>query len=151
MSYKVAETSWNAGHKLIETIFSGDVDEDDIAKWERSLHHAINQVPDGTTFKIIVNLYGFKAINIQAHKRYREIIPRLLANYNWKVGYVDLFEESTQMKFQSIRNINCAAAVHVHQDEEKIKKYEERFSRDNEHFMTDPLKAKDWILNYMPN
>ncbi len=126
---KVTDTKWHPELSLIETTLSGDVDEQDILRWEKSLHQSMSKIPDGSYFKIFINLYGFKAINIQAHKRYREIVPLLLANHDWKVGYVDLFEESKLMKFRKIRNIGCIAAVHVHQDEEKIKKYEENFSR----------------------
>lgn len=147
----IANTKWHHELNLIETNLSGNIDEQDVIQWEKSLHDAMSQIPEGSQFKILVNLYGFKAVNIQAHKRYREIIPLLLANYNWKVGYVDLFEESKLMKFSKTRNIVCIAAVHVHQDEEKIKKYEENFSRENEHFMTDVTRAKEWILSYPLN
>lgn len=145
---KITTSQWYPEEKLLETILSGDVDEDDIVRWENSLEKATNQIPEGSTFKCLVNLHGFTAININAHKRYRTIIPLTLAKYNWKVGYVDLFEEASQLTFSKNRNIQCLAAVHVHQDETKISKYEEKFGRDNEHFMTDPDKAKAWIRSY---
>lgn len=145
---KTVNTQWHHELNLIETNLSGNIDEQDVIQWEKSLHDALALIPEGSQFKILVNLYGFKAVNIQVHKRYRDIIPMLLADYNWKVGYVDLFEESRLMKFRKTRNIACAAAVHVHQDGEKINKYEANFSRENEHFMTDLKKAKEWILSY---
>lgn len=147
---KVIETNWWHGQKLIETKLIGEVDLDDINLWKHSLKEALNKITEGGSFKIMVNLYGFKAVNIEAHKQYREIIPLLLAQYDWKVGYVDLFEESKAMKFTRTRGIHCFAAVHVHHDKEKIGKYEENFGRVNEHFMTDPEKAMQWILNYHP-
>lgn len=146
----ITQTIWYPEYQLLETTLSGEVDEQNIRTWEQSLHSEMAHIPDGSVFKILINLYGFKATNLHAHKRYREIIPLLLADYGWKVGYVDLFEESKQMKFQNKRNIQCIAAVHVHQDQEKIVKYETNFSRPNEHYMTDPQKAKAWILNYTP-
>ncbi len=145
---KIIGTNWWPDEKLIETKLIGEVDLDDIHSWKRSLTEAMNKIPEGGSFKIMVNLYGFKAVNIEAHKQYREIIPLLLAQYDWKVGYVNLFEESKTMKFTRTRGIHCFAAVHVHQDEEKIRKYEENFGRTNEHFMTDPIKAMQWILDY---
>ena len=147
----IYKTEWHAELHMVETTLSGTVNEQDIEQWEQSLTQAFARIPDGTYFKIFINLHGFSAATLQAHKRYREIIPLLLANHDWKVGYVDLFEESKLMKFRKIRNIGCIAAVHVHQDEEKIKKYEENFSRENEHYMTDPVKAKQWILSYPLN
>lgn len=145
---KITTSQWHAEEKLLETILSGDVDEEDVIRWETSLEKALSEIPADSTFKCLVNLHGFTAINIHAHKRYRTIIPLTLAKYNWKVGYVDLFDEASQLTFSKNRNIQCVAAVHVHQDETKISKYEEKFSRENEHFMTDPDKAKAWILHY---
>jgi hypothetical protein len=147
---KIIETNWWPEQELIETKLIGEVDLDDINLWKHSLKEALNKIPGGGSFKIMVNLYGFKAVNIEAHKQYREIIPLLLAQYDWKVGYVDLFQESKTMKFSRTSGIHCYAAVHVHHDKEKIGKYEENFGRENEHFMTDPEKAMQWILNYHP-
>ena len=146
---KRADTIWHAEEKWIETILSGDIEEADVIEWEQSLERAFNQIPAISSFKILVDLFGFKAVSLAVHKRYRDIIPFTLSRYNWKVGYVDLFEEASQMTFSTTRNISCVAAVHVHQDEEKIGKYQERFGRANEQFMTDPVRARQWI-RYFP-
>lgn len=132
--------------KLLVSRLSGEVKLHDIELWEQSLHLALGQIEDGGIFKILVNLWGFKAASLEAHKRYREIIPLTLANYGWKVGYVDLFEESASMEITNIRGIQCVGAAHVHQDETKIDKYEALFGRVNEHFFTDPQHAEEWIL-----
>ncbi len=145
---KIAETIWHAEKQWIETTLSGDIEEEDVIRWEHSLTHVLDQLPEGTRFKILVNLFGFKAISLPVHKRYREIIPLTLARYDWKVGYVDLFDEATQLTCTLTRNIACVAAVHVHQDEEKIGKYQERFGRANEQFMTDSDRAKNWIRHF---
>lgn len=143
---KIAETEWLPEKKLINTHLSGDVDLADIEQWEQSLHAALDKIPDNSIFKILINLYGFKAVDFTVHKRYREIILLTLANYGWKVGYVDLFEEAANMQFNYLRGIKCVGAAHVHQDASKIEKYESLFSRENERFFTDPQAAEKWIV-----
>lgn len=93
-------------------------------------------------------MYGFKAVNIEAHKRFRAVVPLTLADYGWKVGYLNLFEEETQsMTFKNTRGIKCVAAAHSHQDKTKMDLYESRFSSEKEHFFIDPTQARQWIEN----
>jgi len=143
---KEISTTWFPEEKLMETKLIGDVDQKAVDDWTTSLALAFRQVPDGSKFKMLINLYGFKAISLEVHKSYRDVIPLLLSSYGWKVGYVDLFEEAKAMTFSNTRGIACFAAAHVHQDEEKISRYEARFSSETEHFFTDPRKAKEWLL-----
>lgn len=142
---KTIQTQWFPDENLIETQLKGDITQEDVRYWKSTLDEAFAQINQGTRFKILIDLYGFKAVDLATHKLYREIIPLLLADYNWKVGYVDLFEEAKGMKFASLRGISCYAAAHVHQDEEKINKYQKHFSRENEQFFTSPLKARAWL------
>jgi hypothetical protein len=142
---KTIKTDWIAAEQLITTEISGDIDLQDVEQWERSIGDALAKVPDNGTFRIFVNLHGFKAINIDVHKKFRSIIPLTLSNYGWKVGYVNLFEEAADMPVTTTRGIRCTAAAHVHQDATKIEKYEENFGNDTEHFFTDPAKGESWI------
>jgi hypothetical protein len=88
----------------------------------------------------------FKAINFEAHKCFRNVIPLTLAKYGWKVGYVDLFaEESSQMEYSNTRGIRCIKAAHVHQDETKIGLYERSYSREDERYFTDLEEASAWL------
>jgi hypothetical protein len=149
METKITRTDWYPEKSLIVTQISGDVSKDDIAAWEKSLLDALDRLDSNTSFKIFVNLHGFKAIDLDAHKRFRAIVPSALANYGWKVGYVDLVEDDAKkMTFINKRGIQCSAAVHCHQDVTKIELYEQKFSRDNEHFFTDPKRAMEWIEKY---
>lgn len=143
---KIAKTDWYPEKKLIVTHISGEVDIVDIEAWEHSLLSALNQVDDNDQFKIFVNLHGFKAVDLEAHKRFRSIVPQTLAKYGWKVGYVHLFEEEAKhIQYRNSRGICCIAAAHAHQDETKIEQYELRFGRSHEHFFTDPSAAQKWI------
>ena len=149
MTYStITQTHWYPDKKLIATHISGEVDVADIQTWEQSLKQALTQVEENSTFKIFVNLYGFKAVNIEAHKKFRSIIPSTLANYGWRVGYLDLFEEAAGLSLTNTRGIACVAAAHAHQDASKIEAYEMRFGKTTEHFFTDPAKAEEWILKF---
>jgi hypothetical protein len=145
---KSTHTTWDPEKKLIVTSVQGDLSKDDIETWERSLHTALDGIEDGSTFKIMINMHGFTAVDIDAHKRFRAIIPLTLAQYNWKVGYVDLFEkEAKELVFTTTRGITCKGAAHAHHDATKMELYQARFSRNNERFFTDPQKAEQWIEN----
>lgn len=143
---KIAKTDWEPENRLIITHISGDLEKEDVIRWENSLHEALDRIEDGGTFRIFVNLHGFTALNLEAHKHFRIIVPLTLADYGWKVGYVAMFEEEAdKLVISSKRNIRCVAAVHCHQDATKIEKYESLYSSPNERFFTDPDKAEAWI------
>ncbi len=131
--------------KLLVTELSGDIAIADIETWESSLHSAFAEIEDGGEFKIFVDLVGFQAIDVQAHKRFRNIIPLLLADYGWRVGYLNLFEEAAGLKLANKRGIRCIGAAHAHHDATKIGKYQSMFGTDREQFFTDPLQARAWI------
>ncbi|MPR35097.1 hypothetical protein [Salmonirosea aquatica] len=142
----ITETSWDAGKKLIITHISGAVEKSAIETWEKTFQAALESIPDNGTFKVLVNMYGFEAVDLEAHKRFRGIVPVTLAGYGWKVGYVDLFpEEAKTMKYTPTRGIQCVGAAHVHQDSTKMDLYNTRFGRDTERFFTDPDRAREWI------
>ena len=136
---------WHPAERLIVTHITGEVNLEAVEQWDQSLQQALDQIDNNSSFKIFVNLHGFKASNFEAHKRFRTVIPATLARYGWRVGYLDLFEEAAHLPITTTRGIRCTAAVHVHQDETKIALYEERFSHDREHFFTDPAAAEQWI------
>src|SRR5687767_13589187 len=116
MNMKITETKWYPEEKLVVTRISGEVDEADIEKWRQSLQDAIGKIDNNDRFKIFVNLHGFKAINFDAHKKFRVIIPATLADYGFRVGYLGLFPEA-EITLKKKRGIQCVAAVHVHHDE----------------------------------
>lgn len=146
MTTKITATNWYPEKRLLVTHISGDIQKDDVESWEKSFKDTLAQIADDTTFKIFVNMYGFKPANLEVHKRFRAVIPLTLADYGWKVGYVDLFEEAAKaMTYRNTRGIECVGAAHAHQDETKMNLYETRFSSDREHFFPDPTQARHWI------
>lgn len=142
-----ARSDWNQKEKLLTTQISGDAAIEDVKRWEASLQKSLEEISDNGVFKIFINLDGFKAVNFEVHKAFREIISRTLANFGWRVGYLDMFPEAS-VELKSERGIVCKAAVHLHHDETKITNYDKNYSRQNERFFTDVYKAKAWIDNY---
>lgn len=143
---KCTITTWYPEKKLVVTNIRGNLETTDIEIWEKSLKETLDQIGDHIKFKIFVNMHGFKAIDINAHKRFRAVIPTTLLEYGWKVGYIDLFEEAAQnINYKYTRGIQCVGAAHAHQDKTKMDLYESQFSNDHEHYFTDPNQAMQWI------
>lgn len=146
MNSTTIESHWYPETKLLRTQICGDVDTVAVDRWEQTLHQALGQIPDGSQFAIFVNMHGFRAMDINAHKRFRAIIPLTLAQYGWKVGYVDMFaEEAATISYSNTRGIQCIKAAHCHQDSTKMELYQRQYSRENEHFFTQPEQAQAWI------
>ncbi len=141
---KKMETLYLASENLIVTDLSGELDTADINEWSASLERTLMQLQPNTKFKMLVNLHGFKASNLEAHKKFRAVIPTTLARYGWYVGYLRMFPEA-RLTISSKDNIYCIAAAHVHQDETKIKNYSDNYQMKNEGFFTDPELARKWL------
>ncbi|GAB2792770.1 hypothetical protein GCM10027275_42130 [Rhabdobacter roseus] len=145
---KITETNWYPEKRLIVTRISGNLDKNDIEQWEKGFKYVLGKVENNTLFKIFVDMHGFNAMSLDAHKRFRSVIPLTLADYGWKTGYVDLFEEEAKaIRYKNTRGIQCVGAAHAHQDETKMALYESKFSSEREHFFLDPMQAMQWIEN----
>ena len=146
---KITKTEWFAEKNLVVTKISGELNKADIAQWEHSLYHCLTKLKNGTELKMLIDMYGFKAIDLEAHKFFRTVIPLMLAQYGWKVGYLDMFEEeAASIQYFRYRGVQCIAAAHTHQDASKMELYENRFGRENEHFFSDPYHAARWINDF---
>lgn len=139
------ESRWLAEKKLLMTRLCEEVDITSVVQWERSLVNKVEEIPDGNAFKIFIDLFGFKAVDLDTHKRFRSVIPVLLSQYNWRIGYLNLFEEANDLVLSSKRGVQCFGAAHVHQDETKIEKYQSMFGTDAERYFTNPAQAWNWI------
>lgn len=122
--------------------------EGDIYHWKGTLQGALSLIEPGSSFKMLVDLYGYVGATTEAHKAMRTVIPSTLANYNFRAGYLGLFED-VEIELIKTDGISCIAVAHVHQDETKISLYEERFSRENERFFIEYNLALQWIQSLM--
>ncbi len=143
---KLFESRYIVNKKLLITTLSGLLNSVDIKKWKESLEEAAAQIPDNTEFKMLVDLYGFKAENFPVHQEYRTIIPLFLADYGYRIGYLDMFPEAS-VSLINTRGISCIAMANVHQDESKMKDYETKFSKKNERYFISSEEALQWIEN----
>lgn len=141
---KRIDTTWHPDQRLIITTLRGKLKVCDLSYWEESLHTSLKQIGDQSEFKILVNLYGFEAENFLIHQEYRTIIPLLLADYGYRIGYLDMFPEANLI-VKNIRGIQCIAMANVHHDEEKMADYEMRFGKSNEKYFTEYETALNWI------
>lgn len=141
---KQKQTTYLKEEGLIITSLSGEVDHADVDEWHSSLRQVLNRLESGDSFKILVDLHGFKAVNFEVHKKYRVIIPSILAEYGWYIGYLRMFPE-TNITIHAKHNIRCVAAAHVHHDEGKIKNYADNYTMMNERFFTSTDEARSWI------
>lgn len=140
-----AKTEWNPQTGILATSLSGAVDTKDVEMWESRLQSALDSLPSGSRFKLLVNFYGLAPVSVEAHKRYRSVIPATLARYGWRVGYLDMFPEADGLHIVAEREVRCIAAVHVHQDTYKIDEYDRRFGNATERFFTNVQLATEWL------
>ncbi|WP_246839254.1 hypothetical protein [Leptospira levettii] len=152
MSLKIMKieyfTKWEKDSNLIITRLTGFVTELDVKEWEIGLKQVFRDLPKGTKFKMFVNFHGLSPSTVTAHKSYRDVIPLLLSQYGWRIGYLDLFEEANDLTISKTNESECYATVHCHQDGYKIQEYERRFGKENEHFYEDPIFSEAWIRSY---
>lgn len=137
-------TTYDPKQNLLITELSGEIAQPDLEDWQKKLNAVLDIIPAQTKFKVLVNLYGFKAADLATHKQFREIIPRTLAGFGWYTGYLRMFPEA-DVRVHSTSGRYCVAAAHVHDDEEKINNYARNFTMKNEGFFSDPDKARTWI------
>ena len=143
-------TQWFPEESLLVTELKGPLAVADIEAWERSLHSVLSQLPDNTSFKILVDLVGLAPVDVETHKRYRSIVPLALAKNGWRIGYLDLFEEANDLVLTAERGVRCVKAAHAHHDAYKIEEYERRFGKPAERFFTDSAAALAWLKQPYP-
>ncbi len=129
---------------ILELRLSGELDKQDIENWKVEIERAVDQIPSGSRFKALINIYGFKAKDMEVHRAFRNIVPLLLANFHYRIGYLDMFPEA-QVELKSLRGIRCVAMANVHQDESKMNDYQQKFGRTFERYFTDQQTAWRWL------
>lgn len=146
MMAKKIESSWAPDRRLMVTQISGEINVADVKRWRESLQYALDQIPNNTPFKILVNMYGSCPVDINAHIQLNTTVPQLLSQYGWKVGSIDMFEDQANaMSYTRKRGVYCYGAAHCHHDIFKMELCEIYYSSNNEHYFTDPGYAEQWI------
>ena len=141
---KITETHWDAEQALLVTRLQGVVEATAVEHWVDTLQSTLARLADNTSFKLIVDLYGYEPQTMSAHKAMRTVIPLTLARYGFRTALLDLFE-GAELPVAQERGIQCTAVAHVHHEVDKMTEYEHRLGRATERFFTDYEQAEAWI------
>lgn len=147
---KIIDVKWHSSHQMLVAKLSGKLNAEDVRHWNNLLLRATDNLHDNSVFKIVVDLHGFEAEDMEVHKQFRTIIPALLADYNYRIGYLDMFPEA-KVELNQTRGISCIAMANVHHNVEKMLDYQTRFSKTHEQYFTETEPALAWIKNLNMN
>jgi hypothetical protein len=138
-------TSWNDTSGVLVTRLASPATAAEVLEWKASLDESVERLPDGSTFKLLVDIRGYEASeNAEAHRLMREVVPLFLARHGMRPAVLDLFPEAT-VEVTAARGVICTAFANVHHDEGKMATYEKRLGRDDQRFFTDPIAADEWL------
>ncbi len=138
-------SKWDPATGILRTDLTGPVTTDDVAAWREGLHREVASIPDGTSFRLLLNLVGFEPATIDAHKAMRTVVPEILARHGLRPAFIDLFDERPAMVITTSRGVRCIAFANVHHDEAKMTDYEQRIGKPNQKFFTDVSAAEAWL------
>lgn len=141
---KIIRPTWEPKQSLLDTTLYGRMDEEDIAEWKQMLQMSIDAIPDDTSFKMLVNLTGFEAANTNVYAAFRNTLPCLLAEYDCRLSFLNLFPE-TVIKLSSKRGIRCLALANVTEQVKRMDYYDYRFAGEQEGFFPGVNEALQWL------
>ena len=120
------ESQWDPGRALLVTELKGPVDVEAVKAWRAGLQEQVDRIPDGTRFRLLLDLTGYEPAGLDAHKAMRTVVPDLLVAHGLRPAFLDLFPEAPEPAITAEREVVCVAFANVHQDETKMSRYEER-------------------------
>jgi hypothetical protein len=141
---KIIRVSWEPKQSLLSTTLCGRMDEEDIAEWKEMLQMSIDAIPDDTLFRLLANFTGVEAVNANVHAVFRMSLPHLLAQYDCRLSFLNLFPE-TAIELSSKRGIRCRAIANVVEDAARMGDYDYRFASEQEGFFNDLNEALQWL------
>ncbi|HYX37028.1 MAG TPA: hypothetical protein VE954_28335 [Oligoflexus sp.] len=137
---------WDDTLSILQTELKGSVTREDVLLWKKNLHAALERIPDGRAFRLLLDLKGFEPVDIEAHKAMRLVIPHILLSHGMRPAYADLFDDPGKLSVTLQRSQRCFAFANVHHDENKMGQYEMKIGRSDQRFFTDPDKARQWLI-----
>jgi hypothetical protein len=140
---------WDANGRLLVARLSGAVTAADALRWAEEVQAALAQIPDGATFKLLSDLFGYEPVGLEAHKAMRGVIPLALAAHGFRTGLIAMVG-APEPTITTTRGVRCVAVAHVHHDANKMALYEERVGRADERFFSSRDAARAWIESPVP-
>lgn len=140
------ETLWSRDESLLVTRFSGTPDADAVERWIASFQRGLDELPDGTPFKLLADFHGCEPSSVEAVTRMRDVIPFTLTSYGFRTALFDLFG-SPEVPTHCTREVCCTALAHVHHHDSTMSEYERTLAGPRERFFTDSSEARSWIVS----
>lgn len=131
---------------VLRTHLTGTVDVADVAEWVAGLRLAVASVPDGGTFRLLVDLHGYEPASLDAHRDMRLVVPELLARHGMAPAVAGLFDDAEPVPVTVERGVRCTAMANVHHDPEKMARYADTVGGAHQQFFHDPTAAEAWLL-----
>lgn len=117
----------------------------DVRAWRASLEEELARVPDGGTFRLLVDMRGYEAgNNPEAHQEMRVTVPTLLARHGLRTAILNLFPEA-KLDVTAERGVTAEAVAYVHHDANKMAMYNDQLNPTRERFFTDRAAAEAWL------
>ncbi|HEX2046874.1 MAG TPA: hypothetical protein VHF27_03860 [Acidimicrobiales bacterium] len=136
---------WDPERRLLVTELRGPVDVEAVEAWRAELQGEVDRLPEGTRFRLLLDLTGYEPASLDAHKAMRTVVPSLLVAHGLRPAFLDLFPEAPEPELRAERDVVCVAFANVHHDEEKMGRYEERIATANQRFFTSRAAAEAWL------
>ncbi len=136
---------WDPIRAVLVTELRGPVDVAEVAAWRDGLQMEVDRIPDGTRFRLLLDLTGFEPAGLDAHKAMRTVVPCLLLAHGLRPAFLDLFPEMAEPEIRTERGVVCVAFPNVHHDPDKMGRYEERIATGNQRFFTSRAEGEEWL------
>lgn len=147
-SARMTYVRWNPTTRILATHVSGVVSAGDVAAWKKDLEQATRALPDDGAFGMLVDLRGYEVAeqDLSVHKTMREVMPQLLAEHGFEVGFFKLFETAPSATRRTGSTL-CVAVANVHHDEAKMARYNELLATESERFFHRAEDARVWLTD----
>ena len=144
-------SKWDQEKEFFYTRISGLVGFNDVKTWEAEMLKESQKIPQNTQFKFLVDERDYQFKNIEVHKFKRDIMPKFLASFGFKLSV--LSAEDIKALDETVvinnKNIQCIAIVMVHHDKEKMQALQDEFGQENEKYLSNVETAEGWLQNYV--
>ena len=141
---------WDPERGVLVTELEGTVDVEAVRTWRAGLQAEVDRIPDGTSFKLLLDLTGYEPADLDAHKEMRMVVPDLLVAHGLRPAFTDLLPEAPEPELRTERGVVCVAFANVHHDETKMTHYEERIATTTQRFFTSRSAAEAWLATVPP-
>jgi hypothetical protein len=139
------DTRWDPDRAVLTTQLKGHVDVEDVLTWRVGLTEALQRLPDGTAFRLLLDIDGYEPASLEAHKKMRTVIPEVLLRHGLRPAFLDLFPEAEEPAVSADRGVVCIAFANVHHDGTKMARYDQEIATPTQRFFTSRAEAEAWL------